>query len=648
MKSLSIDIETFSSTDLLKSGVYKYVQANDFTILLFAYSFDNDPVDVVDLVSGEEIPEEVFEALTDPRVTKKAYNANFERTCITKHLNIILSPDQWECTMAKASMLGLPLSLDAASKALKLEQGKSASGKTLIRFFSIPCKPSKANGGRTRNLPEHDIEKWQQFKEYCRQDVSVEKEIGKRIAFFEISNNEKKLWQLDQKINDTGALLDPPFVKNAIRMDVTYRDKLTKEAVEITGLDNPNSVNQLKEWISVETDSDAKSLTKESVPVLLSQTDIEAVKRVLTIRGEMAKTSVKKYVAMTSVICSDNRARGLLQYYGANRTGRWAGRLIQVQNLPMNKLEDLDLARQLVLSGDLEMFEILFGNVPDTLSQLIRTSFIASPGHRLIVVDLSAIEARIIAWLAGEKWRLDVFKTHGKIYEASASQMFKVPIESVTKASPLRQKGKISELALGYGGGPNALITMGALKMGIPEEELPKLVAMWRNSNRAIVKYWKEVDEAAQRTIYPGEHMNLPHGIGFSRERNVMFIELPSGRKLSYLRPDLKTNRFGGSSLVYEGMDQTTKQWQRIETYGGKLVENIVQAIARDVLAEGMLRLDAAGYKIILHVHDEIVMEMPDGRGSLEEAVKLMAAPISWAKGLPLDADGFETIYYKK
>lgn len=648
MQTLAIDIETFSSTDLIKSGVYKYVEADDFAILLFAYSLNGAPVEVIELANCDDVPVDIFNYLTDPSVLKTAYNANFERTCIGKHYGINLPAEQWSCTAAKASMLGLPLNLDATSKVLQLPETKNAEGKTLIRYFSVPCKPTKVNGGRTRNYPEHDLEKWAKFQEYCAQDVVVEQSIRNKIEFFNIPETETRLWNLDQKINDIGILLDPAFVQNAIQLDMINREKLTIEAIELTGLDNPNSAVQLKAWLTDETGSEVEKLTKEAVPELLKTTDDDKVKRVLNIRQEMAKTSVKKYESMAKVICSDNRVRGLLQYYGANRTGRWAGRLIQVQNLPQNHLVDLDLARQLVAAGDLEMLEILFGNVPDTLSQLIRTAFIAPDGHRFIVADFSAIEARVIAWLSDERWRLDVFNTHGKIYEASAAHMFKVPIESVTKGSPLRQKGKISELALGYGGGPNALLTMGAIKMGLKEEELPKLVNMWRNANKKIVEYWSVVEETAIEAVTNGGKHSLSHGVSFFTEKGILFIQLPSGRRLSYLRPKLKPNRFGGTSLCYEGMNQTTKVWGLQETYGGKLVENIVQAVARDCLADAMLRLDDQGFKLVCHVHDEVVIEERDEHVRLGEVNKIMGQAIPWAKGLPMAADSYETKYYRK
>jgi DNA polymerase len=653
MNILAIDIETFSSADLKKSGVYKYVESPDFDILLFAYSIDGEPTQIVDLANGEQLPEKILIALTSPYVLKTAFNANFERTCIRKKFKTDLPVQQWECTAVKASMLGLPLNLETVAKVLNLEEQKLSTGKSLIRYFTVPCKPSKVNGGRTRNLPEHSPEKWDLFKDYCIQDVVTEQTVRERIAFFNPPIFEKKLWHIDQTINDGGILLDPAFVHNAIRMDATYRDRLTKEAIDITGLENPNSLSQLKEWLNENSEEAITSLTKTDIPELLKQISNEDVKRVLNIRQEMSKTSVKKYGSMIKGICTDKRLRGLLQFYGANRTGRWAGRLVQVHNLPKNELPDLELAREIVKTGDLELLELLFGNVPDTLSQLIRTSFVAAEGNRLLVSDFSAIEARIIAWLAGEKWRLDVFATHGKIYEASAAHMFKVPIESVTKGSDLRQKGKMSELALGYQGGPDAIIKIEIsnktpVEKRIPEEELPKLVAMWRQANKAIVNFWKIVNDAAITAVDTGQKITIKHGITFFVERGILFIELPSKRRLSYLRPKLHPNRFGGVSLVYEGMDQTTKQWKRQETYGGKLVENIVQAIARDCLADAIIRINDAGYKIVMHVHDEIVSEMPNSKGSIEEINGIMSQPIPWAKGLLLKAEGYETLYYRK
>lgn len=647
MKTLAIDIETYSSNDLLKSGVYKYVQAVDFAILLFAFSIDEGPVRVVDFAQGEGLPRIVKDYLQAPEVLKTAYNANFERTCIARYLKYDLPPYQWECTMAKASMLGLPLSLDAASKALHLQEEKLSEGKTLIRYFSIPCKPTKANGGRTRNLPEHDPEKWERFKKYCASDVKVELAIRNKINFFTIPDNEKKLWQLDQKINDTGILLDPVFVNNAIVLDKTYREKLVKEAIELTQLENPNSGAQLKSWLEQEIDEEIQNLKKENIPNLLTKTDSKIVKRVLRIRQELSKTSVKKYIAMYKSIGSDNRVRGLLQFYGANRTGRWAGRLVQVQNLPKNQLKDLDLARRVVRSGDLELLEMLYSNIPDTLSQLIRTSFVAPKGSRFIVSDFSAIEARVIAWLAGERWRLDVFNTHGKIYEESASRMFKVPIGAVTKESDYRAKGKISELALGFGGGVKALLKMGAIKMGLSEDDLPELVSKWRGASLRICKYWKDIENAAIEAVETGLTVTLRH-VKFYTYKNILFIQLPSGRKLSYYNVKLRPGKFGNDVISYEGVDQDTKKWGVQETYGGKLVENIVQGIARDLLAFALLNLDAAGYVIPMHIHDEIVNEMINGNGTVDEVNEIMSIVPSWAQGLPLAADGFELQYYRK
>lgn len=646
MKTLNIDIETYSSYDLIKGGLYKYVEAPDFRILLFAYSIDEGPVQCVDIISGQGLPNEIYDALTNPNVIKKAWNANFERICIQKEYGIILPIEQWECTMVKASMLGLPLSLDAASKALKLNQEKDSAGKALIRYFSLPCKPTKSNGMRTRNRPSDDFVKWQQFIDYCVQDVKVEMGIGQKIEFFNVPDCEMALWYLDQKINDTGVMIDEPFVLNAIKHDIEYKNRLIVEAMEITGLNNPNSVSQLKGWLEAEVEGPIEKLSKEIIPELMKATDSDIVKRVLNIRQEMAKTSVKKYEAMRMAICEDKRVKGLLQFNGANRTGRWAGRLVQVQNLPRNYLKDIELAKELVKRDDLEMLEMLFGNVPDTLSQLIRTSFIAPDSHKFIVADFSAIEARVIAWLADEAWRIEVFQTHGKIYEASAAQMFRIPIDQVDKE--LRQKGKVAELALGYQGGPNALVKMGALKMGLNESELPEIVSKWREANQKIVNYWYTIENAAIFAVENNTSKKTPHGITFRKEKNILFVDLPSGRSLSYIRPNLVDSKFGGYSLVYEGMNQTTKQWGRQDTYGGKLVENIVQAVARDCLADTMLRVDKAGYKIVLHVHDEIVIEAANGYGHLDDVLDIMREPIAWAKGLPLDGAGFETTYYKK
>jgi len=646
MAILSIDIETYSGVDLTKSGVYAYTEAPDFEILLFGYAFDDGPVEIVDLASGEGLPAEVFEALTDPTTIKTAFNANFERTCLAKHFNKPMPPEQWRCTQAHALTLGLPIRLEDVAKALKLKHQKDNAGKALIRYFSIPCKPTKANGRRTRNLPEHASEKWEQFKAYCRQDVEVERAIRERLLQYPMQ--EQKLWELDQRINDTGVRIDPVLVKNAIACDTIYQEKLLAEATRLTGLDNPNSVSQLKKWLKEAVDLEVESLNKESVLELLKQTKSNTVKRVLELRQELAKTSVKKYQAMERAKCRDDRIRGLLQFYGANRTGRWAGRLVQVQNLPQNKLKDLDLARNLLLTGQYDALELLFDSVPVVLSQLIRTAFIPSPGCRFVVADFSAIEARVIAWLAGEKWRMDVFNSHGKIYEASAAQMFKVPVESITKGNPLRQKGKIAELALGYQGSKGALITMGALNMGLTEEELPGLVTTWRQANPAIVRLWQDVENAALTAVREKRPVLIQYGVVFTYESGILFIRLPSGRRLAYVKPKIEVEeRFNKKGLTYEGYEQG--KWSRLKTYGGKLVENIIQATARDCLAKALLRLDAAMYKIVMHVHDEAVLEVPENNScALEDACEIMARPIEWAPGLPLRADGFECNYYRK
>ncbi len=649
-KVLGIDIETYSPIDLLKSGVYPYAEGRDFEILLFAYAFDDEPVQMVDLAQGELIPTEVRDALENPQILKTAWNAQFERVCMkNKGLQVFIN--EWECTMVKAAMLGLPLSLDAASKAVGLSEEKMASGKALINYFSKPCKPTRTNGERTRNLPHHDPDKWELFKKYCKQDVEVERAIRNKIAFFQIPEQEKELYVLDQSINDRGVRLDVEMVENAIRIDNHHREKLIDEAVKLTGLDNPNSVAQLRDWVEKETDEEVDGLRKGDIPDLIKSIESDKVKRVLELRQELSKTSVKKYTSMINAARENGRVGGLLQFYGANRTGRWAGRLVQVQNLPQNHLPDLDTAREMVKAGDGEMLEMMYGSVPDTLSQLIRTAFIGGEDKTFVVADFSAIEARVIAWLAGEKWRLDVFNSHGKIYEASAAQMFKVPIEEVTKGSPLRQKGKVAELALGYQGGANALIAMGALKMGLTEDDLKPLVDAWRGANKAIVQLWDIVNKAAIHTIEERSLCTvINRNIAFSYKNNIFSIELPSGRKLSYLRPQIGENRFGSKSIIYEGMDQTTKKWCKQETYGGKLVENIVQAIARDCLAEAMLEVDRAMIPIVMHIHDEIVVEALkcDSEDVLERLCTIMGKSPAWAPELPLRGDGYITDYYKK
>lgn len=646
MRDLGIDIETYSSVDLIKSGVYAYVSAPDFTILLFAYAFDDGPVELVDLTK-DELPDEIMQALTDNQILKTAYNANFERTCIQKHFGIRLPVNEWSCTMVASSELGLPNSLATVAMALGLAEQKDSRGKALINYFSKPCKPTDANGHRTRNLPEHDPEKWQTFKDYCKQDVEVERSIRRKIARFPIESSEQRLWEYDQRINDRGVRIDPRVVNNAIKFDAIYSEHCRQRAFEITGLENVNSISQIKGWIKEKTGKDIKSLTKETIGDLASTTDSEDVKEVLRLRSEMGKTSIAKYKAMQQSVCPDGRVRGLLQFYGANRTGRWAGRLVQVQNLPQNHMRDLDLARQTVAAGDFEVFEMLYNNPPQVLSELIRTAFIPSDGRRFIVSDFSAIEARVLSYLADEMWRIEVFKTHGKIYEASAAQMFKVPMESIKKGDPLRQKGKIAELALGYGGSVGAMVNMGALKQGLQEEELQPIVDSWRASNPKITAFWRTVERAALDAV-EGKPSRIAHGISFVKQAGILFIGLPSGRRLAYVKPRIETNKFGRPALTYEGMNQTKKSWERLETFGGKLTENIVQAFSRDCLAESIIRLEDLGFEITFHVHDEVVLDVPIGQSSAEEVAEIMGQPISWAPGLPLKAAAYEADYYLK
>ena len=647
MRILSIDIETFSSVDLTKCGVYKYTESEDFEILLFAYAFDDEDIKIIDLAQGEKLPKEVIEAIYSTNVIKSAFNAQFERVCLSRYFSMELPIEQWRCSMVHSLTLGLPGSLENVAKCLNLKTQKMDEGKNLIRYFSIPCKPNKSNDGRTRNLPSHDKEKWELFKEYCKRDVEVEREIRRKIENFNMTDIELRLWHLDQKINDYGVNVDMELVKNAIKCDEEYQRELMKEALNLTKLENPNSPTQLKNWLE-NRGLEVSSLSKANVKELLDKTKNPTVRRVLELRQEMSKTSVKKYDAMERAMCKDFKIRGLLQFYGA-LTGRWAGRLVQVHNLPRNNMEDLDLARQLLLNGDYGTLEILFDSISDVLSQLIRTAFIPSFNSRFIIADFSAIEARVIAWLAGEKWRMDVFNSHGKIYEASASQMFKVPLEKIHKGSPLRQKGKIAELALGYGGSKGALISMGALNMGLTEDELPELVAAWRKSNPNIVKLWWDIENAAISAVKEMETVNMQYGLKFSYRSGILFITLPSGRSLAYIRPRIEIDeRFGKDKLTYEGIEPNTRKWGRVDTYGGKLTENIIQAIARDCLAESMLSLDDRGYKIAFHVHDEVVLDVPNNFGSLEEVEDIMGMDISWAPGLPLRAEAFESNYYKK
>lgn len=641
---LSIDIETYSDVDLTKCGVYAYVDSPNFTVLLFAYAFDDEETKIVDLACGEKLPAEVLEALTDGSVIKTAFNAAFERTCLSRYLNTPLSPASWQCTAVQSAMLALPLSLDGVGEVLDIRRKKLKEGTDLVRYFSIPCKPTKTNEGRTRNLPEHSSEKWELFKTYCIRDVDAEREIRWKLRNFQIPESEMELYRLDQEINDRGIMVDRDLVSHAVECDLQYKDMVTAQAYELTGLNNPNSVTQIKEWL-MDRGVEVESLDKKSVKGLIPETDGEVLE-VLKLRLLMAKTSIKKYEAIERSVCSDGRVHGLLQFYGANRTGRWAGRLVQVQNLPQNHLADLALARSLIKQGRYEDVDLLFDSVPGVLSELIRTAFVPKPGTRFIVADFSAIEARVLAWFSGEKWRLDVFASHGKIYEASASAMFGVPIEEITKGSPLRQKGKIAELALGYGGSVGALTSMGALDMGLTEEELPILVNQWRSANPHITKFWWDVDAAATSAVREKKEMVVGK-VCFSYKSGILFITLPSGRKLSYIKPRLDTNKFGREGLTYEGIGES-KKWLRIETYGPKLVENIVQATSRDLLALAMLRLRNSGFEIVMHIHDEAVLEVSEGYSSVEDICRIMSVAPEWATGLPLRADGYECDFYKK
>lgn len=646
MKELSIDIETYSSVDLTKSGVYAYADAPDFTILLFAYAFDDEDVRITDIAQGETLPPEVIEALTDKSITKTAYNANFERVCLSAFYKTEMPPEQWRCSCIQAAELGLPSRLAGVAEALGLEQQKDQRGKSLINYFS---KPVKAKGDDTliRHMPSDAPDKWQIFKDYCKQDVEVERAIKRRLKKYPITAREQELWECDQRINGRGVGVDLNFVSNAIKFSRIYGGMCYDEAQRITGLENPKSVAQLKKWLEEETGREFKSLDKETIKDLLDSDISEKAKRVLILRSRMAKTSVTKYEAMERSVCADGRIRGLLQFYGANRTGRWAGRIVQVQNLPQNHLKDLEFARETVSSGGFEWFETLFGNVPQTLSELIRTALIPSTGRRFIVADFSAIEARVLSYLADEKWRNEVFKNNGDIYCASASVMFKVPVEKHGANAHLRQKGKIAELALGYGGSVGAMVSMGALKQGLTEEELGPIVDKWRQSNPNIVRFWKTVENAAVDAVngYPSE---IGYGISFIKESGILFVGLPSGRRIAYVKPLMGVNKFGSTALTYMGMNQTSGKWERMETWGGKLTENIVQAFARDCLAESILRLESKGFEVNFHVHDEVILDVPQGVSSVEEITEIMCTPIPWAEGLILNADGYETDFYKK
>ena len=658
---LSIDLETYSEAPIAKTGAQRYIQDQSFEILLFAYSLDGQPVQIIDLAQGEEVPQWLKTALVNPSIIKHAYNAPFEFGCLSKYFGQMY-PGQWRCTMFHGLYCGYTAGLDATGRALGLpeEKQKLATGKALIRYFCVPCKPTKSNGGRTRNLPHHDPEKWDLFKEYCKQDVVTEMEIERRLSLTLVPDFVQKQWETDLRINYRGVAVDIPFVEGALSIGEQVKTEMIAEAEQITNLDNPNSVSQLKDWLVKETGSEINSLSKDIVKKLLNREDNSPdVQRMLQIRQELGKTSTKKYDAIETCVCPDNRVRGLLQFYGANRTGRWAGRLVQVQNLPRTYTDPIELARELVRNGKKDALKLIYGSISDTLSQLIRTAFVASPGNVLIDADFSAIEARVISWLAGEQWRLEVFRTHGKIYEASASQMFGVPMELIKKGNPeyaLRAKGKVAELALGYQGGTGALINMGALDMGLHEEELPEIVSRWRSANRNIQSLWYEIDEAAINVISSGGSKSV-RGLCLAREYDAnqgtyaLTITLPSGRKLFYINPKIGVNKYGGSSITYMGVDQTTKQWKTIETYGGKLTENIVQAIARDCLAEAIEHLEAAGFPIVFHVHDEVVIDIKpyaDHETMLQQVVKIMKQPPNWAPDMPLNADGWVGDFFTK
>ena len=641
---LEADIESFSDVDLVKCGVYAYADSPAFEILLFAYSFDGGETQIIDLAQGEKLPAEVEEAIFDVSVTKTAYNANFERTCLSKHFGRYIPPESWHCSAVQAAMLALPRSLEDVGRVLGLDEQKMKEGKELIRYFCVPCKPTKANGGRTRNLPCHAPEKWELFKTYCKRDVDVEKSIRRKLHNFPIPESEMELYRLDQRINDRGVLVDMELVRNAVSCERLHKEVVTKRAYELTGLENPNSVAQLKGWLG-DMGMEAESLSKKAVAEMIAETDGE-VEELLRLRLLMAKTSVKKYEAMERSVCSDGRVHGLLQFYGANRTGRFAGRLVQIQNLPQNHLPDLELARELVKQGRFEDIELLFDSTPNVLSELIRTAFIPKPGCRFVVADFSAIEARVMGWLSGEEWVLDVFRGDGKLYEMTASRMFGIPMAEIGKGSSERAKGKVASLACQYGGSTGALVSMGALDMGLTEDELPPLVAAWRKANPHMVQFWWDVDAAAIKAVTEKQRTKVGRII-FEYKSGILFITLPSGRKLSYVKPRMAVNRFGRDGLTYEGISEN-KKWSRIETYGPKLVENIVQGTARDLLAEAMLRVEKKGYPIVMHCHDEIIAEVPEGTGSVDEMCEVMAVQPEWAEGLPLRADGYECSFYQK
>jgi len=650
-KKLHIDLETYSSVDITTCGSYKYFESLDFEILMIAYAFDDDPMQILDLAQGENFPRAFLDSMLDKDTELHAHNANFERNAFRTY-GIETPIERWHCSAVKAGYCGLPLSLDGASKALQLgDKGKSAEGKALIKYFSCPVKPTKVNGMRTRNYPRHDPEKWERFKEYCKQDVEAEREIGRKLQAYAIPESERLNYFLDQKINDKGILIDLVMAQNAYDIDNRFSAELYTQVKELTGLDNPNSPVQLKNWLQDKTGFEIPSLAKGLLPDLIKDAKSPEVSKVIGLRQMMSKTSTKKYLAMLNCACNDNRAHGLFQIYGANRTGRWAGRLIQMQNLPQNHLDDLEEARACIASGDYDLTTLLYDDIPSMLSQLIRTAFVAKEGCIFGIMDFSSIEAAVLSWLSNEKWRLKVFASHGKIYEASASKMFNVPIESVSKGSDLRAKGKVAELALGYQGAIGALKTMGGEKMGLSDPEMETIVKRWRLANPAIVALWADMESCAMRAIqYKKKVQSIHKGLIFDCDDMALTIELPSGRKLFYQSPSFTENQWGRKSIRYKGMNQTTKQWEYVDTYGGKLTENVVQAIARDLLADAMRNLNDANFDIVMTVHDEIVCELLENTAEerLKEMQKLMCVHAPWSEGIPLRAEGELTPFYKK
>ena len=645
---LSMDLETYSDVDLGSCGVYRYVEG-DFHILLFAYAFDDEEVQIVDMACGEKIPQRVVDAIFDENIIKAAWNAQFERTCLSQFFGTSLSPDSWQCSMVWSASLSLPLKLKTAAEVLRTGEQKDDAGERLIKYFSVPCRPTKTNGGRTRNLPEHAPEDWQLFKDYCCQDVRTERDIRHKLEQFPLKDSEWDFYHLDQRVNDRGVRIDRELVTQAITCDLMLSEEMTNRAYELTGLENPNSVSQLKGWLE-ERGIAVNSLGKKDVAAMIREVDKGGLDQealdMLKLRLQMAKSSVKKYQAADRCICGDGRAHGLFQFSGANRTQRWAGRGIQLQNLPQNHINTLDEARELLKMGCFDMLEIIYGNTPDILSQLLRTMLIAKPGHQFIVADFSAIEARVLAWLAGEQWRIDAFNRGDDIYCASASQMFGVPVVKHGINGELRQKGKVAELACGYGGASGALISMGALDMGLTEDELPGLIDDWRNSNPHIVQFWWDVEKAAVETIKDHQERRVGR-IGFQFYSNTLWLVLPSGRKLAYIKPKMQPNRFGRMAVTFESLNAANK-WSRGETYSGKITENLTQATARDLLAEAMWRMEQKGWDIVGHVHDEVILEVPSGSVTVDEVVRIMSVNPAWADGLPLNAAGYSGFYYFK